>query len=272
MIRDAKTIEGCEIRARDDAVGTVKDVYFDDENWHVRYLVVDTGSWLTGRTVLMASGAVNSADWEQRVLAVNLTKEQVRNSPHVDTHRPVSRQHETSLHDYYGWPYYWGAPALGTGYVAPIAPAAAPSAASLRASSRSPSGFGEETRATGGTANRPASESEADSHLRSAHVIRGYHIEASDGSIGHVEDLMIDDATWAVCFIVVDTRNWWPGKKVVVSPSEVRAIHWSTSTVSVDLSREAIKSSPEFDPTRPVTADYTDRLAAHYRRVRGPVK
>lgn len=272
MIRNAKTIEECELRARDETVGTVKDLYFDDEKWHVRYFVVDTGSWLTGRTVLMASGVITSTDWDQRLLAVNLTQEQVRNSPHVDTHRPVSRQHETSLHDYYGWPYYWGAPALGTGYVAPIAPAAAASAAAIRPSRPSGAEFGEERGASGGAASRPAPESEADSHLRSAHVVRGYHIEATDGSIGHVEDLMIDDATWAILYILVDTRNWWPGKKVVVSPAEVRAIHWANSTMAVDLSREAIKSSPEFDPSRPVTADYTDRLEAHYRRIRGRAK
>lgn len=271
MIRHVKAVEKFNLRASDGEIGTVKDLFFDDEHWHVRYFAVDTGSWLTGRTVLIAPSVVTSADWSERVLHVTLTKEQVRNSPHVDTERPVSRQQEAALRDYYAWPYYWGAPALGTGYVAPFAPAAMPMAGAERAGlvpdERSRAG---ETRGAAAP-SRPA-EPEGDSHLRSARAVCGYGIDATDGSLGHVEDLMVDDATWAVRYFVVDTRNWWPGKLVTVRPSDIRAIDWASSAVAVDLTRDAIKSGPEYDYSRAMTEEYVERLEAHYDRARGRTK
>jgi uncharacterized protein YrrD len=265
MLRHAKSLEDFEFQASDGPIGHVKDVYFDDERWHLRYFVVQAGSWLAGRRVLISPEAVTAPRFNERALVTGLTKEQVRNSPDVSTDQPVSRQQEVELHRYYAWPQYWASPVLGTGYVAPIAPAAAPTAAALR--SVAPPDY-ESERESSIEADRREAE-KRDPHLRSAHAIRGYRIEATDGPIGHVEDFLVDDAGWAVRHLLVDTRNWWPGKKVLVPLQAIRDIDWSQSALRVDLTREAIKAGPEFDPAQPLAEDYADRLEAHYRRSRG---
>ena len=269
MLRTAKSLEGYELRARDGTIGSVKDVYFDDDQWVVRYLVVATGSWLTGRTVLIASAALTAREWDQRALAVNLTREQVRNSPAVDTDRPVSRQQEAELHRHYAWPDYWATPmiASGVGYVAPVPPMTAPTATAARDANYPEKSPAKGQSESGTAADAPRTSGGGDPHLRSAHAVRGYHIEASDGTIGHVADFMIDDATWAVRYLLVDTRNWLPGRKVIVSLARIRKIDWALSSVRVDLTREAIRGAPEFDDSLPVSADYIDRLEAHYGRV-----
>lgn len=270
MLKNAKSLEGYELRARDGAIGTVKDIYFDDERWHVRYFVVETGAWLTGRRVLISPTAVAAPRWEQHALATGLSQEQVRNSPDIDTDRPVSRQQEAELHRYYAWPHYWAAPALGTGYAAPIAPVVAPPAAALRSLNQpDAAALAAQERSGSGGAAEASETAKGDPHLRSAQVVRGYHVEATNGSIGHVEDFLIDDATWAMRYLLVDTRNWWPGKKVLVPLASIREIDWPSSTLRVDLTREAIKTGPEFDESRPVASDYTDRLEAHYGHMRG---
>lgn len=269
MLRNAKFFEGFELRASDGAIGKVKDIYFDDERWHLRYFVVDTGGWLNGRTVLISPEAVTAPRYHEKALATGLTQEQVRNSPAVDTDRPVSRQQELELNQYYAWPYYWGAPALGTGYVGA---AAAPTAAALRAE------IAPKQRTVGAAPSETSIEADmresakGDPHLRSAGVVRGYKLEARDGSIGHVEDLLIEDNTWAVRFLLVDTRNWWPGKKVLVPLSHVLDFDWRNSRLRVDLAREAIKAGPEFEEERPLADEYTDRLEAHYRNFREHAK
>ncbi len=255
MIINGKTTEHCEIRARDGSVGKVRDLYFDDQHWQVRYLVVDTGTWLAGRTVLIPPHVITSRDWHQSSLGVNLTKEQVRNSPDVDTQRPVSRQYEASLHEYYGWPYYWAAPAAAAGIAEPTVPMVTPLSAAPRALPGDP-------RATAGEPMR----SEGDPHLRSLHAVKGSHLAATDGSVGHVEDFLFEDGAWTLRYMIVDTRNWLPGKTVAVPVSAVSDIDWLESKVRVDLTREAIKNGPEFNEARPVPSDYTDRLNAHFGR------
>ena len=269
MLRNAKFFDGFELRAREGVIGKVKDVYFDDERWHVRYFVVDTGGWLNGRTVLISPEAVTAPRYHQKVFSTGLTQEQVQKSPAVDTARPVSRQQELELSRYYAWPYYWAAPGLGSGYVGV---ASAPTAAALRAE------VSPKERTVGAAASAPGVEADrgdaaqGDPHLRSAGVVRGYKIEARDGSLGHVEDFLIEDATWAVRYLLVDTRNWWPGKKVLVPLSHIRDIDWTHSRLHVDLAREEIKAGPEFDDARPTAEDYTDRIDAHYRQYRAPVR
>jgi uncharacterized protein YrrD len=275
MMTLAKTLEGCELHARDGEIGRVKDVYFDDEHWHVRYLVVETGNWLTGRTVLISAAALQNREWSRRTIGVGLTKEQVRNSPGIDTARPVSRQEQEALHRYYAWPYYWAGPFPTSAFSAPLDPAGGGwSAAALRDGY----GTGEPGWRDSGKAARelndprkppPESrESENDSHLRSVNAVRGYDIRAVDGSIGHVEDFVLDDETWAVRYLLANTKNWWPGRKVLVGLGHIRDISWHERGVFVDLNRGEIKASPEFDEGRPLTSDYVDRLDAHYGRPR----
>lgn len=265
MLTNAKTIESCELRAADGPLGRLADLYFDHAEWRIRYLVVRTAPALSDRTTLISAAAVSRCDWNDRVIDVDLTGQQVRNSPPFDTAKPVSREHQEALHRYYGWPIYWDAPLFAPGYVPPVDPAAAPLATTAAANTftRFP-----EARPGDAPAANERAALESGSHLRSTQAVRGYHIEALDGTVGHLEDLVVDDATWEVRYLLVDTRNWWPGKKVVVPPQLVREIRWVDSTVLVDLPRERIKAAPEFDDRRLLAADYVDRLEAHYAPAR----
>jgi hypothetical protein len=169
-------------------------------------------------------------------------------SPDIDTDRPVSRQQEIEYDRYYGYPSYWTGPYLWGGYPAPFL------------SDTPASSFEQERRWELGA------QEGGDPHLRSAAAVIGYHISATDGDIGHVEDFLLDEATWAIRYMVVDTRNWWPGKKVLVSPGWIADVDWDASTVGVEMSREQVRNSPEYDPSAPLQRDYESRLHDHYGR------
>lgn len=255
MLRTIKSLEGYELGARDGIIGKVRDAYVDDEHWYVRYLVVETGSWLTGRSVLISPTEISSALGSSGVLMTRLTQDQVRNSPSIDTDRPVSRQQELALSRYYTWPSYWAgsAPAMGATWGAPPPAGAGPATQTSRVEAHSDSGAGATEIADG------------DPHLRSAQVMRASRVEAIDGSIGHVEGLLVDDATWAVRRLIVDTRNWWPAKKVLVPLWTVTSLDWSSSAVHVGLSRDEIKRGPEYDADTLSLPDHAERLAAQDR-------
>ena len=252
MLRNVADMKGLTIRATDGEVGMVDQFYFDDESWTVRYLVVDAGGWLsglTGRLVLISPYSLGSTDWHGRRLNVSLTKKQVKNSPEIDTHKPVSRQHEAAFNGYYGYPFYWNGPYLwGAEYTPLAAPMIEIAAMEESAAQRA--------------------EHLEDSHLRSTTEVKGYSIEATDGDLGHVAGFVIDDETWAIRYIEVATKDWWPGKKVLVPPAWIKSVSWQDSRVSVDLDRDAIKNSPEYKESEPITRDYEDRLYHHYGRPR----
>jgi hypothetical protein len=238
MLMNATQLEGFVIRATDGEIGHVEQLYFDDETWAIRYLTVKTGGWLEGREVLISPVSVIATDWQGKHIDVLLTKAQVEASPNIDTHRPVSRQDEAAYLGYYGYPYYWGFYPMGLA---------------------EPAGnFQSEL-----LADRIRRES-TDSHLRCIEAVTGYRIEASDGEIGHVDGFVLGDETWAIRYMEVATRNWLPGKKVLVAPSWIQRVSWSDSTVFVGLSCKAIQTAPEFDKAAPITRDYEDRLYAHY--------
>jgi hypothetical protein len=247
MLTNATHLKGLVIRATDGELGTVEQFYFDDETWAIRYLIVETGGWLGGRRVLISPFSVIQTDWAARQLDVALTKKQVEHSPEINTHQPVSRQHEAAYLGYYGYPCYWGGPYLWGPTFYP-AGWKSPTSASAEA-----------------TADRARRES-TDSHLRSSEAVTGYDIEAADGEIGHVDGFVVDDEAWAIRYIEVATRNWWPGKKVLVSPAWIERVTWTTSKVHVGLSREAIKNGPEYVESMPITREYENRLYFHYGR------
>jgi sporulation protein YlmC with PRC-barrel domain len=225
MRHTVKQLRGDDIVARDGSIGTVKDVYFDDERWAVRYLVVDTGTWLPGRRVLVSPAAVEGVD-EQDV-HVRLTREQVKGAPDVESDRPVSRQQEMAHAAHFGYPYYWSGPLLWGAAAYPIHPLAAKPALS-------PSQV---------EAERAAQQQleQGDSHLRSGAEVIGYRIEARDGAIGEVEDFVVDEETWAIAGMVVDTRKWWPGGEVQVSPALVSDIDWGARTVRLHVTRDELR-------------------------------
>lgn len=240
MQRSISRLTGCSVHARDGVIGVVNDFYFDDHAWVIRYMVVNTGGWLSGREVLISTAALKKPAWKARSFPVGLTRKQVRESPGIDTHKPVSRQHEDALSAYYGWPVYWAAnPFVGVGFPLPLGVPPPP----LKRRGKAP---------------------EADSHLRSAGQVSGYYVHASDGEIGHVQDFIVDDRTWALRYMVVNTRNWLPGKQVLISPKWVSTVNWKQAKVTVHLTRRAIRESPEYDSSKPVTEEYHRELHRHY--------
>lgn len=237
MMRRLETLKGFSLRAEDGEIGVLKQIWFDDRNWVVRYLVVQTGNWLTGRQVLIAPGSVNGIDPINSQLEVELTCRQIKDSPPMESETTVSGQYEAELHRYYGWEPYWlGDPMLTPGLPADVMEA-------------------EENTAD----QRPA-----ELHLRSSNEVRGYRIHARDGEIGHVEDFLIDAEVRAVRYLEVDTRNWLPGKRVLIAPAWVDGIDWAGHEVRVRLERDVIQGAPEYDHSRPVERDYESRLLAHY--------
>jgi hypothetical protein len=245
MLRNVKTFLGYHIQARDHEFGRAKDLLFDDREWIVRYLVLDTGTWLPHRKIIIPPTELGEPDWQKEVFPVDLTKEQVEKSPSIDRDKPVWRQKEAELLDYFGWkPYWFGA---------------APPRSSLQPGYH-----------RGGRDDRPPEsreeKAEGDPHLRSVDEITGYHIKATDREIGHVDDFVVDDKTWHIRYIVVDTRNWLPGRKVLVAVDWVTDVDWDQSIVSVNLSSDKIKDGPEYDPTNPVNREQEEVLYDYYGR------
>ena len=249
MLRNVKALRGYQMLATDGVIGEVDDVYFDDDCWAIRYLVVDTGGWLAGRKVLISPLAIGVPDWMGQRLPVSLTKARVKGSPDIDTRKPVSRQHETAYFGYYGYPYYWeGSGIWGLG--------AYPG--SLTAERR----FEEELRAR----RRSAPRTTEDCHLRSSRVVIGYHVHATDGDIGHVEDLLVDDFTWAIRYLVLNTSNWWTGHQVLVTPHWIETVSWPEAKVYVDLTRHAVKNAPPYHSAALLDRQQEEALYAHYGR------
>ena len=231
MLFSFEDIRGYQIRAVDDDMGSLRDLLFEDAASAVRYLVVETGGWLFGREVLLAPAAVGSVDPRAHVIETGLTTGQVKDSPSLDEEQPISREHEELLHRHYDWAPYWqGTTAAGLaaqwGLVGlPPAPA------------------------HDDPVEREVLEAERERGeplLRSARDVISYHVAANDGDIGHVADLLVDDASWTIRHLVVDTGNWLPGKKVLIGPDRLRAVDWLERQITLDLSRSEIKASPEY--------------------------
>jgi len=248
MLWNATAIRGYVIEASDGSIGTVSDFLFDDAGWTVRWLVVDTGSWLSGRKVLLPVHVLGRLDADTREFTVRLTKQQVKDSPDIDTDRPVSRQIETNAYEYYGGSPYWGAGYyMGYGFV--------PGGVPLPVSEGS-------MRRDDGLAAAPSHDD--DPHLRSVATVTGYHIEATDGEVGHADDFLIEDTDWSIHYLAVDTKNWWPAKKVLISPRLARNIDWIGRVISLDVDRDTVKKSPEYDPATIVDRDYESRFHSYY--------
>jgi hypothetical protein len=262
MLQNAVKLEHHELRARDGKIGHVQDFFFGDRQWTVRYLVVDTGSWLASRKVLISPVAVQVVNHDDKVISVDLTQAQVRDSPTIDSEQPVSREHEAALTSYYDWPAYWGAAGFpDTGFATPVVPMVPIDIAGA-------GGIDDPILAGDRTKNAdPAGATRAEGHhLRSVRAVTGHTIEAIDGSIGHVDDFLIDDASWEIRYLVVDTRNWWPGKKVVITPDMIHSVGWNEAKVRLGVTRAAVKASPPYDPEKGLTPDYAGHLRDHYAR------
>lgn len=252
MLRKVTELNGYSLLATDGELGKVKDVFFDDEKWTIRYLVVETGSWLNSRRVLISPYSVAQVNAADQSIAVRLTQEQVKNSPDIDTHKPISRQMEGDFSRYYGLRNYWLGPELwGVGAYPMLGAARAEGMGHL------PSRAEELVEA--------ATDNPEDYHLRSADNVKGYHIQGTDEEIGHVQDFLFDDENWAMRYFVVDTRNWWPGgRKVLVATHWIERLDWAESMVYINLTQDQIRNSPELDPDQPLDLNAETQLHKHY--------
>ena len=239
-------LQRCPVEGIDGRVGTVKDFLFDDHSWKIRWMVVDTGYWLPGRRILIHPSVIVPLDlaepadrvlpmmsWgETLAISVRLTKAQIEASPEAQEDQPVTKQMEAQLYDYYGWDPSWG-----TAYFGPNAIVTSPAGPPIFAAAAARQAAGME-----------AHPGDGDQHLRSVVAVNGYHVHATDGELGHVENFLADDANWDIRYLVIATRNWWPGKHVRLAPYAVKEIDWSEERINVNVTRHQVKSSPAWDP------------------------
>jgi len=255
-------MEHYSIGATDGVIGKVQDFYFDDEAWVIRYLVVETDAWLSNRKVLISPFAIGQPDWSKKIFPVSITQTQVRNSPDIDTDKPVSRQHEMGYLGYYGYPNYWGGGGLwGAGFYPDILQAGLGddgSNAEHRSARSLKAGAGSRSPAAHGLHDNP--------HLQSANAVMRYYVHATDGDIGHVDGLLVEEKTWAIRYIIVNTSNWWLGHKVLIAPEWIDDVFWAESTLKVDLTRDAVKESPLYDSAIPLNRELETGIYAHYGR------
>jgi hypothetical protein len=250
MLRIGAVFKGYAIEATDGHLGRVTDFLFDDSTWKIRWLVVEAGTWLTGRKVLVHPSVLGVPDYDMQQVPVRLTKAQVKDSPDIFRDQPVSRQMERNLYGYYGWDPLWGGSlfGMGSGGIAePMVPR--PFFGGLTSMERDSPG---------------PLPSEGDPHLRSMAATNGYHIYAKDGGIGHIENLLIDDAAWNIRYLVVNTSNWWIGRHVLISPFAVKGIEWAINQVQLDVTRDQVRDSPAYYPDAEIAEDYERKLHRHY--------
>jgi hypothetical protein len=242
MLRNIKDLEDFTIGAMDGIVGRVRDFYFDDDAWVIRYVIVETHERLPRRRVLISPIAIGQPNWIERVLPVSITRKQVHDSPDIDTEKPVSRQQEMGYLGYYGYGAYWGGGGLwGAGTYPDILQA------------------GLQDKGT-------HTHSHDDPHLRSVNEVMKYYVQAGDGDIGHIQGFLVDERSWAIRYLIINTSNWWVGRQVIVAPEWIDNVDWAESTVYVSLARQAIKNSPRYDPAAPFDSDQEVAIRTHYGR------
>jgi len=243
MLRSMKDMEDYTIGATDGIIGRVRDFYFDDEDWVIRYLVVETGDGAPQRKVLISPIGIGQPNWTEKILPVALTRAQVQGSPDIDTNKPVSRQHEMGYLGYFGYGAYWGGGGLwGAGIYPDVLQAGLQDGA------------------------QSAAAQHDDVHLRSGNAIMRYYVHASDGDIGHVQGLIVDEKSWAIRYVVVNTSNWWMGHEVIVAPEWIDGVDWLESKLYINLTRQSIQDSPPYDSNVPLSREQEAGTHAHYGR------
>jgi uncharacterized protein YrrD len=233
MLNKAKTLIGYKLNSRDGEIGKVKEFYFDEHHWTIRYLVIDTGNWLADRQVLISPYALLAVNKEEKYISIDLTKKQIEDCPLIENDKPISRNYEEAYYGYYGYQLYWNGSYIIRNYEK-----------------------GKDT-APGKNAWNP--------YLRSTRDITGNNIQTSDGEIGNIDDFIIDDETWAICYLVVDTQKWWAIKKVLVSTHCLESVFWKEVKVSLNPPSEAIKQTLENIERSFVTREYKTRFHHQYK-------
>lgn len=244
--RGIARMRGASILATDGRIGRVQDLYFDDRRWATRYIVVDTDGWLSGRQVLISPMAIQSVDWEDSGIRLNLTREQIENSPGIGHDEPVSRQYERRHYAYYGWPLYSAGNGVWDKSNYPILEEGQPA----------------------GTTAEGDQEEHVDPHLRSAADVVGYRIHGTDGDFGSITDLLINNHSWKIRWLAVDTTPWWPGGNVLIMTGSVRKIAWQGRSIDVDLTTKQIADSPAWEEGKSMTMEEERSLIDRWRNLR----
>jgi hypothetical protein len=242
MLRSLNEIIRFQLQGIDEEIGRCKYFLFDDKFWGVRYMVADTNKWLPGgRKILISPISLCAPKWEEHQFPINLTREEVKNSPALDEHQPISHLYESELFKYYGYGNHWTDKALWEGYPSP-----------------SP--------LVDANVLKDSTQVKAeDQHLRSTDEVKGYEIHATDQKIGHIDGFILNDEDWSIPYIVVDTRNWLPGGyKVLISHKCIEAVNWAEGSIVVNVSAKKIKESPPFDLERLIDAQYEIHLRQYY--------
>jgi hypothetical protein len=211
MFRSLEDLMGASMIAMDGEIGRICNFLFDDQSWKIRYCVVDVGHWLTRREVVISVSAIDQPDWKTKTLRARLTKEQLRNGPDVDSKKPVSRQQEIAMREYFGWPAYWD-----TVVDKVFPPSLIPAGREFPV------------------------HTEEDNHLRSWEDVIGYEVWASDGVVGCLESFVVDEAVWHIGYLDVKTGDWLQSRSVLVPTSWVKSISWADHHVNLQGSRERI--------------------------------
>jgi hypothetical protein len=251
MLRSIRKFRGHSIAATDGDIGKVDDVLFDVQHWTVRYIVVDTGTWLSGRRVIVSPVAFAGVDWRTGNVELRLTREQIESSPPLDAERPLSRSDERKHFRHYGWPFYWGGPGIwGTG----VTPAELAIAADHPGVMREAAEEHEEAL------------SESDPNLGSAREMLDYRLETLDGSAGNINDLLIDDEGWDIRYLAVGSGEWFNSDHVLLAPQWIARVNETKRAVYTDLTRDDVRQGPAWDPRRPMDRDFERHLHQHMDR------
>jgi len=203
MIRRVRDLEGLTLTAVDGHAGRIRDVYFDDETWRVRYLVGETSPWPTGIHVAIAPSHVEEIDVRSNAVAVDLTRLEIERNPVLDSDLPISAQLRAAS-SAIGGPMYWGFGAAGSA----------------------------------------SHEAVHDTHLRSARHVTGFRVQATDGQLGHVIDLLVDDEDWTVPYLMTDTTHWRAGRPRLLSTGCVERIEVAAPQVLTRISRDEVELPP----------------------------
>jgi hypothetical protein len=264
MLRSLRDLLRYDVDASDGACGTVRDFYFDDAAWCVRYLVIDTHKWLPGETILLSPACIRELHADSHRIAFELSRHDIEQRPHVPVELPIPREDEKRLSDYYQWPVYWSASpgrppmpaATGQAGIQPTGPMTGATAGGLPPTGPRP-------RPTGASgAGGPAAT------LRSFATFEGMTVQATDDVIGRLHDLIVDSECWEVRYGVVETGGVLHHRTVLLALGWVQHIDWTGRTLAVDLTAGQVEGSPEFDPAEPVNRDDERRLYDYYGRPR----
>lgn len=245
MKRSLKNITGYSVEMLDGPKGKVKDFLFDEESWIIRYLEVGFGNLFKDKRILIPKTFLKDPDWNKEHFPVNLDQKDVESCPDLDERAPVSRAYEKKLSEHYEIDYYWPtlyAPPVVTTPYYPPRPLHSPS--------------------------KIVDEEDIDTSLRSFVEVKGYHIRATDGKLGHVADMIVDDEDWQIVYLIIDTSNWRPWSKVVIlSIDWMESISYTNRAVTINLESEHIKNAPEYNPAHPIDMDYEKVLYEYYHKI-----